>query len=206
MLDALIRKPGGQIGCDVARPVVGQEPWPLHDPGVVATRCRERQVERVGDILGLHGRAQLPGDDIAREVVEDGGEIEPSPADDLQIGEVGLPELVRRRRLVLELVGGLDDDEGRAGDQVLRLEQPVDRGFRDEVAAFIGEGDRQLARRQLWLIEGKVDDLLADVIGDTVPDPFRPWPTILECVHTAGQETVVPAMESGAGNAELLQC
>src|SRR5882724_2337854 len=78
----------------------------------------QRQVERGGDILGLHRRAQLPGDDIAREVVEHARQIEPAPADDLQVGEVGLPELVWRRGLVLELVGRLHDDVGGAGDQI----------------------------------------------------------------------------------------
>ena len=45
------------------------------------------------------------------------------------MGEVRLPELVWRRRLVLELVGSLLDDVGWAGDQVMRLEQPVDRSL-----------------------------------------------------------------------------
>ena len=45
--------------------------------------------------------------------------IEPAPADDLEVGEVGLPQLVRGCGLVAELIGCLDDDEGRAGDQVV---------------------------------------------------------------------------------------
>ena len=52
-------------------------------------------------------RAQLPGDGVTRVVIEDGGEVVPAPADDFEIGEVGLPELVGRSRLVLELVNGL---------------------------------------------------------------------------------------------------
>ena len=76
-----------------------------------------------------HGGAQLPGDDVAGEVVEDSRQIKPAPADHLQIGEVGLPQLVRSRGLVLELIGCLDDDEGRAADQVVGLEQAVDRSL-----------------------------------------------------------------------------
>ena len=34
--------------------------------------------KRRGDILGLHGWAQLPGDDGAREVVENGQQVEPA--------------------------------------------------------------------------------------------------------------------------------
>src|ERR1700727_2777695 len=45
-----------------------------------------------------------------------------APADDLEIGEVGLPKLVGCRRLVPELVGGLDNDKGWAADQVMSLQ------------------------------------------------------------------------------------
>jgi hypothetical protein len=36
--------------------------------------------------------------------------------------EVGLPKLIGRRGLVLELIGRLHHDESRAGDQVVRLQ------------------------------------------------------------------------------------
>ena len=164
----------------------------------IAARCGKRQVQRVGDVLGLHGRAQLPGDDVAGEVVEDGRQIEPAPADDLQIGEVGLPELVGRRRLVLELVGGLDDDEGRAGDQVVRLEQAIDGSFRDKIAFGVGEGHRQFPRRQLRPVQGKLDDPVPHILGNAVPDPAGPWAAILERFDAAGQETIIPSVEGGA--------
>jgi hypothetical protein len=64
---------------------------------------------------GFHRGAELPGNDVAGEVVEHGRQIEPTPASHLQISEAGLPKLVRRRRLVLELVGSLHHDEGRTG-------------------------------------------------------------------------------------------
>ena len=44
--------------------------------------------------------------------------------------EVGLPELIDGHCLVLELIRGLDDDEGWAGDEVVRLEQAIDGDFR----------------------------------------------------------------------------
>lgn len=43
-------------------------------------------------------------------------------------------------------VGGLDHDEGWAGDQVMGLEQPVDRGLGDKVLTFIGKSHRQFTR------------------------------------------------------------
>ena len=68
----------------------------LADGGPVAVAKRrglQRHFERGGDVLGLHRGAQLPGDDVAGEVVEDRRQVEPSPADDLEIS----------RRLILEL-------------------------------------------------------------------------------------------------------
>ena len=44
----------------------------------------------------------------------------PAPSRDLEIGEVGLPELVGRRGLVPELLGRFDDDVSRAGDKIVR--------------------------------------------------------------------------------------
>ena len=87
----------------------------------------------------------------------------PAPTNDLQVGEVRLPKLVGRGGLVAERVGGLDDDIGRAGDQILSLEQPVDSGFRDEVAPLVGEAHRQLTRAEFRLLQGQGNDLLADL-------------------------------------------
>src|SRR5262245_3123235 len=75
----------------------------------------------------LHRGAQLPGDDVAGEVVEDRRQVEQSPADNLEIGEVRLPELLWCRRLVAELIRSLHHDEGGASDQIAGLEQPIDR-------------------------------------------------------------------------------
>ena len=55
--------------------------------------------ERVCHIFRPHVGAQFPRDDIAAVIIQDRAEIEPAPADDLQISEVSLPELVDRCRL-----------------------------------------------------------------------------------------------------------
>ena len=93
--------------------------------------------------MRLHGGAKLPGDDVAGIFIEDGRQIEPAPADDLERGEVSLLQLFRRCGLITELIICLDDDEGWAGDQILSLQKPVNRGFRDEVALGVGEHDSQ---------------------------------------------------------------
>ena len=45
--------------------------------------------------------------------------------DDLEIGEIGLPELVRVGCLVPELISGRQNHIGRAGDQVVGLEDAI---------------------------------------------------------------------------------
>jgi hypothetical protein len=100
----------------------------VHDRGRVAARGLQRQFQRVGDIgFGLHRGAELPGDDVAAVVVEDRAEIEPAPADHLEIGEVGLPKLVRARGLVPELIGCLDHHMSRCRDQVFGLQDAIHR-------------------------------------------------------------------------------
>ena len=83
---------------------------------LIAARCLQGKVQRIRNIAGLHGRAQLPGDDIARVVIKDRRQIHPAPADDLQIGEVGLPKLIDGACFVSKLISGLDNDERRAGN------------------------------------------------------------------------------------------
>ena len=52
----------GQITGDEAGVVVGRQARFMLNSGLVAARCRQRQVQRVGDVLGAHGGALLPGD------------------------------------------------------------------------------------------------------------------------------------------------
>src|SRR4030088_222181 len=63
---------------------------------LVQPRCLQSQLQGVGDILGFHRGAELAGNDVAREVVKNRRQVEPTPAGHLQVSEVGLPKLVRR--------------------------------------------------------------------------------------------------------------
>ena len=93
VLDVAGSEPFGQIAGDVAGTIVGQEPWVLHGIGLVQPTDLRRQVECGGDVLGLHCGAQLPSHDIAREAVEHTRQIEPAPANYLEIGKIGLPQI-----------------------------------------------------------------------------------------------------------------
>lgn len=83
--------------------------------------------------------------DIAGEVVEHGGQVHPAPANDSEVSEVGLRHSVRPCGLGMELIGRFHHDVRRAGDQVVRLEKPVNRSFGHEVALLVSEAHRQFA-------------------------------------------------------------
>ena len=125
MLDLPLVEPLGETCCDIAGTIIRQQTGFVSDVHLAAACSDECLLQRAGDVTGGHRGAELPGDDVAREVVEDAREVEPSPTDDLQVGEVGLPKLIGCRGFGVELIGGLDDDERRAGDQVMRLEQAI---------------------------------------------------------------------------------
>ena len=101
----------------------------MNDGHVIEPGGRERQIECGGDVLRFHRCAELPGDNEAREVVQYGREVVPAPAGDLEIGEVGLPELVGRRGLVPEFLGRFDDDISGTGDKIVRFQKPIDRSL-----------------------------------------------------------------------------
>src|SRR6516162_7344120 len=112
MSDAVVLEPLTKLARHVGWTVIAQQPWPMQNLDLVQTCPPQRHLQRIGYVGCRHGGAQLPGQDVAREVIEHGGQIEPAPADDLQIGEVGLPKLVwggrrigdRRFDLVRDLV------------------------------------------------------------------------------------------------------
>ena len=98
-----------------------------------------------------------------------------------------------------------DDDEGRAGDQVVRLEKPVDRGFGDEIPLRVREPDRQFPRRQLRLLESQLDNLGTNTVRDAIPDTARTAITIFEAGCTESAIAIVPSVKCRLRDAELVQ-
>ena len=93
------------------------------------------------------GQSILPGDDVARGVVEHSRQVVPAPADDLEASEIGLPGLVDPPGQVFEAVTGGQEDMGQAGAQVISLEDAIDARFREEIALAIGDQASQLPLR-----------------------------------------------------------
>ena len=129
----------------------------------------------------------------------------PLPAGARQMREVGWPGWVLCGGFVLELVSGLNDDEGRAGDQVRGLEQAIDRSFRHEVALGIGKSHSQFPRRELRLVKRQCDDPRPDVIGDAVPHSIGPRAAIVQRFRPIGLIEVVPSIKRGSRDSDLLQ-
>jgi len=125
VIHAFVLKIVCEIGCHIGRAVVAKQPGLIHDLGLIAARGFQRQIQRVSDILGFHRCAKLPSNDVAAVVIKDCGQVEPAPADDLQVGKVSLPEFVRPGSLVAELIGRADHHMGRRRDQVFGLEKAI---------------------------------------------------------------------------------
>ena len=84
-------QPLGQTAGDVARTVVAEQAWLVTHNRLVATRRRQRQFDRICHILRSHVCAKLPRNDVATVIIQDRAQIIPAPADDLEVGKVGLP-------------------------------------------------------------------------------------------------------------------
>ena len=69
--------------------------------------------------------------------------------------------------------GGLDDDEGRAADQVIRLSVADRPMIPRRIAVGVGEPGRQLAWAELGCFKRHHDNALPDVVGNAVRDPIR---------------------------------
>ena len=76
-------------------------------------------------ITGSHGCAQLPSDDVLAAIIQDRAVIIPPPANDLEVGEVGLSHLGDGRGFVFELISGFDHHIIGRSDQIGRLHNAV---------------------------------------------------------------------------------
>ena len=125
MRHVLTFQPFCQIARDVTGSVVTEQTWHVANDGLAATRRRQRQFDRIGHVLSAHVRAEFPRDDVAAVVIQDRAEIIPTPADDLEVGEVRLPHLVDCRGFVFELIGRFDHYVIRRSDQVSCFENAI---------------------------------------------------------------------------------
>lgn len=104
MLHALPFQPFSQITRDVAGPVITQKTRLVAHDGLIAAGCSQRQFNRISHVFSPHVCAELPGDDVRAVVIQNCAEIIPAPANDLEVGEVGLPHLVNGGGFVFELL------------------------------------------------------------------------------------------------------
>ena len=80
---------------------------------------------------------------------------------------------------------------GLSGNQILRLQKPVNTGLGGKVALGISEPHRKFAWRQLGFFQSQFHDLLAYLVGDAVPHPAGPGMAILKASFALRQRHVV---------------
>ena len=91
MAHTVILHPCGQVMGDVRSAIVGKQTGFVSDLGVMTARGLQGKLQCLRHIIGCHRGAQFPSYDVTREVIQDGRQIKPAPANDLEIGEIGLP-------------------------------------------------------------------------------------------------------------------
>lgn len=84
---------------------------------------------------------------MATVIVEDRAEIKPTPAENLEAGEVGPPELVDGSDLVFELIGRLYHDEGKTGEKIMCFQGPICRSLWYQVTFLLCERHGQFSWR-----------------------------------------------------------
>ena len=78
----------GKVTGDVTWAVVAQQPGLVQHGDAVTSRGGKGDIKCRADIVRVHGGAQLPANNVAGKVIQHGGQVEPSPACHLEIGEV----------------------------------------------------------------------------------------------------------------------
>ena len=84
-----------------------------------------------------------------------------------------------------EAIGRFHQDEGRARDQAVVLQKPINASLGYKAALGVREVDGELPGRQVRLLEGQVNDRRPDLVGDLVPDPSRSRLAILQSLDPA---------------------
>jgi hypothetical protein len=71
-------QPPSEIGRDAGPAIVAQQSQPMSKVGAGQSGYLERHLQRVGDVARSHRRTELPGQNVAREVAEHGGQTKPA--------------------------------------------------------------------------------------------------------------------------------
>jgi hypothetical protein len=69
---AVLLEPGAELGREIGWSVIAQQPRPLLDGGLIEPGRMERQAQGLGDVRRGHRVAELPGHNVAREIIEYG--------------------------------------------------------------------------------------------------------------------------------------
>lgn len=125
---------------------------------LITARYLQDQIKGVYHVPGPRVPAELPRDDAAAVIVQDRAEIEPVASQNLEIGKFGQSKLVDGLCLMPKLIRGFPHDERRAGIHAMCVERATHCGFRYKEPFSVCERHRQLAGRQLCLLQCEADD------------------------------------------------
>ena len=78
-----------------------QDPLPLSRRGICQLNCRR-------NVIGPHVPAKFPANNVAAVIVQVRTKREPTPTNDLELGEIGMPHRVDGGGYIRELINCFD--------------------------------------------------------------------------------------------------
>lgn len=89
-----------QFAGNVARAVVAEQSGFVQTLALSQPEALRARSSDVGEVLGPHVGAMLPGDGVAREVIEHSRQVHAASPDDLEVSKIGLPHLFQKTSLL----------------------------------------------------------------------------------------------------------
>jgi len=125
VLDAFALQKGLELSRNITGPIVGQQSRTMLYQNMVQAGLVRSHLQGVLHIQGGHSVGQFESQIEARKIIQNGGQVIPTPACDLEVGEVSLPQLIHSLSGMLEGICCFDHREGRVFDQVISLQDAV---------------------------------------------------------------------------------
>ncbi len=125
VLDMLALQKGFEFSGNITGTVIGQQSRAVLHQDMLQAGPIQSYLQGVLNIQGGHSVGQLESQNEAGIIIQNGGQVIPTPPRDLEISEVGLPQLIHSCGRVLEGVRGFDHCEGWTFDQVVTLQDAI---------------------------------------------------------------------------------
>ena len=118
----------------------------------------DRLFHHVADGVRGHVRFQIAGQHEARVIIEHFDRVIPAPTHHEVVTGIGLPHLIRCRRLHAKLLARRKAHQRDGSIEPMPLQHPIHGGFRHREPGVVGDMTGQFARAQIGLLQRGFQD------------------------------------------------